>query len=285
MALTILQLIKYLPMTSCRDCGYATCMAFASHVIKKKEALELCPHLSPEIFSDLNREIKAQQVKNLNVAPDRFKTAREFVMGKIQDYDFAELAPRLGGEYVKRDGKEAMLLSYLGQTYEVSKEEARALEGSGEQDVWDVILLFNYIASNCRKPPAGKWIDIDALPGSIPKKPELKETCEKKIAQAFRGDNEGLRAAIEILGGTPAEMETSADVRGVIHPLPRTPFLLLFWDEDPEEGFEPRAKVLFDESILCFLDIESMVFLAEKLASRLINIKNSKLKTGSYPSS
>ncbi len=273
MALTILQLVKALPMTNCGDCGYATCMAFASHVVKKKESLELCPHIPPDIFHTLNEEIQAQQAKNLHVAPDRFKTAKEFVTGKIRDYDFAELAPFLGGRHVRKDSKDYMVLSYLGRLYEISKEDARALENSNEQDVWDIILLYNYIASNCRKTPTGNWVSIDALPGSIPKKPELEETCEKRIAQAFKGDAEGLKAAIQALGGNPAEVETSADVRMVLHPLPKIPFLLLFWDEDTTEGFEARAKVLFDETILCFLDIESTVFLAEKMASRLIEIR------------
>ncbi len=274
MPLTILQLVKDLPMTNCGACGYATCMAFASHVVKKKESLALCPHLSKEAFDSLNQEIQAQQAKNLHVAPDRFKTAKEFVTGKIKDYDFAELAPYLGGEYVQRDGKDAMILPYLGRKYAVSKEEATALDEGGEQDVWDIILLYNYIASNCRKTPTGTWVSIDVLPGSIPKKPELEETCEKRIAQAYKGKVSDLKAAVEALGGTPSDVETSADVKAVIHPLPRTPFLLLFWDEDPEEGFDARAKVLFDETILCFLDIESAVFLAEKMASRLIEMKS-----------
>ncbi len=273
MALTILQLVKYLPMTNCGDCGYATCMAFASHVVKKKESLWLCPHLSPEVFKGLNREIQAQQAKNLQVAPDRFKTAKEFVTGKIKDLDFKELAPYLGGEVETRDGQEVMILPYLGRRYAVSKEEAQALDATGEQDVWDVILLYNYIASNCRKVPTGKWVSIDALPGSIPKKPELEETCEKRVAQAFKGDAPSLMKAVAALGGERAEVETSADVKATIHPLPKTPFLLLFWDEDPQEGFEARAKVLFDETILCFLDIESAVFLAEKMATRLIEEK------------
>jgi len=276
MALTILELVKYLPMTNCGECGYATCMAFASHVVKKKESLELCPHLAPEVFQKLHQEIQAQHAKNENVAPDRYRNVKEFVVGKIQSYDFAELAPYLGGTYRNKGGKDIIVLPYLGRTYEVSKEDAAALDAGDEQDVWDVILLYNYIASNCRETPTGKWVSIDALPGSIPKKPELEETCEKRIAQAFKGDAEGLKAAIRVLGGTPAEMETSADVKAVIHPLPKTPFLLLFWDEDEEEGFEARAKVLFDETILCFLDIESMVFLAEKMASRLIQVRDKK---------
>ena len=273
MALTILQLVKALPMTNCGDCGYATCIAFASHVVKKKESLTLCPHIPSDIFPALNKEIQSQQAKNLHVAPDRFKTAKEFVTGKIRDIDFAELAPFLGGRYVKKDGRDWIILSYLGRLYEISKEEARALENSEEQDVWDIILLYNYIASNCRQSPTGNWISIDALPGSIPKKPELEETCEKRIAQAFKGDIEGLETAVKILGGISADVETSADVRMVLRPLPKIPFLLLFWDEDTTEGFEARAKVLFDETILCFLDIESAVFLAEKMASRLIEVR------------
>ncbi len=273
MALTILELVKVLPMTNCGDCGYATCMAFASHVVKKKESLSLCPHLSLGILEELNREIEAQHAKNLHVAPDRFKTAKEFVTGKIKDADFAQLAPYLGGKYVKKNGEDFLILKYLGRNFLISKKEAKAQVTTEEQDVWDTILLYNYIASNCRKTPTGKWVSIDVLPGSIPKKPELEETCEKRIAQAFKGDPNGLKKAVRALGGTQAKVETSADVKAVLHPLPKTPFLLLFWDEEPEEGFEARVKVLFDETILCFLDIESAVFLAEKMAHRLIEIK------------
>ncbi len=271
--MNILDLIKLLPMTNCKACGYDTCMAFASHVIKKGAPLSACPHLPADVFDTLDKTLKEQQAKKTHLAPDRFKTAKEFVTGKIQDYDFAELAPYLGGEYIKRDGKDTMILPYLGHRYEISKQEARALDDVPEHDVWDTILLYNYIASNCRKSPTGNWISIDALPGSIPKKPELEETCEKRIARAFTGNVAGLKTAVQKIGGAFADLETSADLKAVIHPLPKTPFLLLFWDEDAREGFEARAKVLFDETILCFLDIESAVFLAEKMASRLIEMK------------
>jgi hypothetical protein len=53
-------------------------------------------------------------------------------------------------------------------------------------------------------------------------------------------------------------------------PLPRIPFFLVFWDAVPEEGFEARAKVLFDRSVTNYLDIESLVFLAERFAGALI---------------
>lgn len=273
MAMTIIQLVKYLPMKNCGDCGKATCLAFASHVIKKKESLALCPYLERDVYEQLRQEIERQHAENVNTAPDRYQTVKESVSAKIKDDDFSKLAHFLGGRYCMREGKQILALDYLGRKYEVSKEKVMAADGQ-EQDVWDHILLYNYIASHCGKSPTGKWIGIDSLPGSIPKKPELRETCEKKIAQAFRGNLEGLRRAVLSIGGKVLKEEANADLMAVIHPLPKTPFLLLFWRADDEEGFEERVKVLFDETIGCFLDIESMVFLAEKMAIRLIEIRD-----------
>lgn len=46
MALTGLQIFKQLPKTNCKDCGQATCLAFAMALATGKAALEQCPHLS-----------------------------------------------------------------------------------------------------------------------------------------------------------------------------------------------------------------------------------------------
>ena len=47
MALQILELLKMLPRTNCGDCGYLTCMAFATHVLREGVAPAACPHLIP----------------------------------------------------------------------------------------------------------------------------------------------------------------------------------------------------------------------------------------------
>ncbi|MFW6162690.1 MAG: acetyl-CoA decarbonylase/synthase complex subunit gamma [Planctomycetota bacterium] len=48
MALTAMDIFKLLPKTNCRDCGQATCLAFAMQVAQKKAKLEDCPHVSDE---------------------------------------------------------------------------------------------------------------------------------------------------------------------------------------------------------------------------------------------
>ena len=50
---------------------------------------------------------------------------------------------------------------------------------------------------------------------------------------------------------------------------PEFPLGDVFWDEDPAEGFEARVRFLFDETIPDHLDIESIVFLAERVMQLL----------------
>jgi len=46
MGLSGLDIYKLLPKTNCRECGFATCLAFAMQLAKKTVALEKCPHIT-----------------------------------------------------------------------------------------------------------------------------------------------------------------------------------------------------------------------------------------------
>ncbi|MDL2226242.1 acetyl-CoA decarbonylase/synthase complex subunit gamma [Deltaproteobacteria bacterium OttesenSCG-928-M10] len=48
MALTGIQIFKLLPGTNCKDCGAATCLAFAMNLASGKAELDACPHVSAE---------------------------------------------------------------------------------------------------------------------------------------------------------------------------------------------------------------------------------------------
>ncbi|MFA4888379.1 MAG: acetyl-CoA decarbonylase/synthase complex subunit gamma [Candidatus Omnitrophota bacterium] len=48
MALSGLDIYKLLPKTNCRECGFATCLAFAMQLAKKSVSIDKCPYLSPE---------------------------------------------------------------------------------------------------------------------------------------------------------------------------------------------------------------------------------------------
>lgn len=48
MSLSGLDIYKLLPKTNCRECGFATCLAFAMQLAKKAVSIDKCPYLSEE---------------------------------------------------------------------------------------------------------------------------------------------------------------------------------------------------------------------------------------------
>ncbi len=53
MALTAVEIYKFLPKTNCGDCGVATCLAFAMKLAQKQAALDECPHVTEEAKQEL----------------------------------------------------------------------------------------------------------------------------------------------------------------------------------------------------------------------------------------
>jgi acetyl-CoA decarbonylase/synthase complex subunit gamma len=53
MALTGLDIYKLLPKTNCKECGFATCLAFAMALAQKKISLDKCPHVSAQAKESL----------------------------------------------------------------------------------------------------------------------------------------------------------------------------------------------------------------------------------------
>jgi Domain of unknown function (DUF3786) len=91
-----------------------------------------------------------------------------------------------------------------------------------------------------------------------------------QLKEAFKGKVEKLRDAAARLGGRDVTQEIeSADAAFYFQALPRVPVMLMFWSAEAEDGFEAEAKLLFDESITDHLDIESIMFLSERLQQLL----------------
>ncbi len=56
----MLQLLRLLPGTNCKDCGRATCMAFAAELMKKQTELSGCPHLDQGKSDQLARILNSE---------------------------------------------------------------------------------------------------------------------------------------------------------------------------------------------------------------------------------
>jgi hypothetical protein len=269
--LQILDLIKMLPRTNCKECGLSTCMAFATHVLREGTKPELCPYWQPEDLAFVKQSLSDQGEDS--AYPDHLFSARKFVQGKIKDYDFSQVSEKIGvGFEAGIDGKgDCLIVNLLERFYRVTKDDVVPLDG-GDHDLWDHVLLYNYVAENGGRPLTGEWVPMESLPGSLAKRKAFVKGCEAKIAAAYTGKPDELRAALKTLKADFPELESNAEVAAVFSPLPKIPFQMLFWDADLDDGFPAQIKVLFDSTVLDYLDIESLVFLGEKCAERLLEM-------------
>ncbi|MEN8142702.1 MAG: DUF3786 domain-containing protein, partial [Thermodesulfobacteriota bacterium] len=130
-------------------------------------------------------------------------------------------------------------------------------------------LLYNYAHSGGGRRPDDEWIGMESMPNSIAKVRTLATYCEAPLTRLFTGRRfRDLADGIARAGGQGIEDET-ADLALQFQVLPLIPQRVLFWEEEEEEGFEAKVKILYDHNVLDFLDIESLLFSSERLAERL----------------
>ena len=267
MAFSVLEVFKMLPGTNCRDCGEATCLAFATRVVKEGEELTRCPHLSAAALGK-TEALSRQQEAGLGKRRESVAIAAEVMHAKVAPLNLARLAPGLGATFGQEAGRPFLAFTYLGRKVKVFKDEVQYPPGI-PKDPWDAILLYNYIASQGNRPLSGTWITFKELPNSVSKVKTLTR-LEAKLAQVFTGQGEALARLSLKLGAQEALPESQAQVAVVFWPLPRIPILLMFWDAEAEEGFGAQSRFLFDSEVLNYLDLESLLFLVEKLVEGLL---------------
>ncbi len=69
MALKGAEIMKRLPKTNCKECGYATCFAFAMKLATGGAKLEDCPYLAPEVKAELEAAM-APPIKLVTIGVD-----------------------------------------------------------------------------------------------------------------------------------------------------------------------------------------------------------------------
>jgi hypothetical protein len=259
-----LDILKLVPKTNCGECGYAACLAFAANVAKSGEDPKKCPYIN---LQGLNLDTLGT-TKLDKMSEERDYELIRHLKSKIHSLDFKEIAARLGASL--SPGKDsALLFPYLAQDILLSKTQL-LLNGREPEDPRDQILIYNYVHSASHTTPSGDWVGLESLPNTISKVRTLATYCEERLAQLFSGrPPEEILGYCSMLHGETVS-DSSATAASIIPVLPMVPQQLLFWDEEPDDGFEAKVKILYDARVLDHLDVESLVFSSERLADRLI---------------
>lgn len=265
-------ILQRTPKTNCGKCGHPTCLAFAAAVARAGAAITLCPYIN---LQGLRMEV-ADSKKDMNelaeqVAKEHDLALVRHLQKKVSALDFGAIAKSLGAAW-NDVNPDTLYLRYLGQNVLLGKKKI-LLDNNTVVDPRDQILLYNYVHSCGGRKPDNIWIGMESLPNSISKIKTLATYCEKRITEYLSGRSRHLLGEVGTqLDGYagPDDLGSSATSSLIVPVLPMIPQYLLFWEKEPEDGFEAKTKVLFDHHVLDFLDLESLVFSAERMAERLV---------------
>ena len=271
-----LEIVQRTPKTNCGECGHLTCLAFAAAVASAGAEITLCPYIDLQGL-EARASSPLRDLDDLadQVAKEHDLALVQHLQKKVSPLDFGSIASPLGAKW-NQDNPDVLYLRYLGQDVILGKTEI-LMDNDTVVDPRDQILLYNYVHSCGGRKPDNTWIGMESLPNSISKVKTLATYCEQKIAEHLSDKPAHI---LMDLGGLldgyegPPDLSSSATSSLVVPVLPMVPQYLLFWEEEPEDGFEPKAKVLFDRHVLDFLDLESLVFSAERFAERLVLLIN-----------
>lgn len=262
---------EILPKTNCGDCGLPTCFAFATLVVVEKLPLNRCPHIDEESLEKNQKLLDAQYQSGRWVKKDPAHDALLWAKERSASMLIQDLPERIGGTLQEEKGAFVLELPYFDDTIVVRKDSISRGDGSA-LGRWEQVFIYNHIAQGGAALPTGRWIGFIEIPNTVSKIKSMKEQVENPISEHFRGRIDELLEAAQLIGGIQVDRERteSADAAMLFRPLPRIPVMLLFWDEEEDEGFEATVKLLFDETITEHLDVESIVFLSERIRQLLV---------------
>ncbi len=259
--LTVFELIKFLPKTNCGDCGEPTCMAFATKVITAGLDIKKCPHLE-KLPEEFKMEEGARPVTGKMEDPET-ALLRE-LRQKIKGMDLALLAPDLGAQV----SGASIELPFFNDIVVVSSESLKSKRGI-ELDPRDQILIYNYCFFGGKGPLSGEWVGLESFPNSVSKVSTLRRYTEDKLAAEFSEAPGSLKKRVKAVGGQFVE-PCSADLCFDIRVFPKVVLRFHYWQAEPEEGFDAKVKVLYDRRAIEFLDLESLVFAAERAVEKIL---------------
>jgi hypothetical protein len=261
---------KVLPRTNCRDCGHPTCLAFASMVVSEQLPLKNCPHLSPETVARYQQILDAQHAEGKWTKKDMAADALQWARERSASMRLEDLPGRIGGRLVQTaEGKTALELPYFSDTV-VIQADGIYKKGGATLNRWEQVFIYNHLAQGGSTLPDEDWRGLEQIPNTVSKIKSMQRHVEAPLVERFQGRLKDLAQAASRLGGTDISGRmASADAAFQFKPLPRIPLLLLFWDKDPADGLEASVKLLFDATITDHLDIESILFLSERLRQLL----------------
>lgn len=268
MALSVVDLyVKILPKTNCKDCGFPTCIAFAGMVVSEKHPLKNCPHINPDTLADAELELEQQYKEGKWLKKDMAAEALEWAKQRASSMTLKDISTRIGGKLETIDDSDLITLPYFNKYILIYNDKIQNDSGN-ELSRNEQTFVYIHMAQGGTSSPTGNMKSFKEFPNTVSKIVSMRDQVETPLKKTFASRMDKLRVKCTTSGGTDVSSQyESSDLAYLFSAFPNVPVVLLFWDEG--DDFEADAKLLFDETIIQHLDIESIMFLSEHLCRLL----------------
>ncbi len=248
----VLEILKLLDKSNCRECGEKTCFAFCAAVLKGQKRLGECTHLDAEVINRYGDQEKGHSRRNEDRA-EAVKLLRQ----RISSMDLSEAAQRLGEKFA--DGK--LTIKCMGKNFTVD------VAGNITTDIhvnhWVTMPILAYITDGAGVPVSGKWIPFRELEGGKDWYRLFNQMCEKPLKRIADTYTDLFEDILHIFSAKQVENVYDSDISIVLYPLPKVPILICYWR--PDDGLESSLNIFFDETANKNLSIETTYTLATGL--------------------
>ena len=230
-----LDIFKVLPKTNCRECGEATCLAFATSVIKKYRPLSQCPHLDSRIAEELHGRVTTQ-----STSEEAQQLRLDDLKRRLTGIDMASRAERLGG----RMNGEALTIQCLGRDFSV--DSLGRISSQCHTHAWFSIPFLSYVLFGEGKEARANWVTFRNLKGGTDWDAFFEQQCPQKLKKLADGHSELFGDLISLFGAATTDNYLESDISVILHPFPKVPMLVCYWK--PEDDLDSDLRVFFDRT-------------------------------------
>lgn len=256
---TPFQILKLLSSINCKECGFETCLAFATYIYAYgPKALEKCPHISPDIkeriISLFGDEVSQTPLSMIEMWEDFRK--------RLKELPKSELAKVAGIDIVN----DKITFFSLNERIIVTDEDI--INESDELTEHDKILFYYYLQNATKLTGIYDFCDYRNFYSKLKVRDVKQEEFEIKLQEIVKNDIESLKKALISLGGNIYDsFKDVYDLSMILHIFPKVPVLILY--RKGEEEFEPYCKFMFDRGCgICF-DSEGLEHLADYIVKKI----------------
>ena len=231
-------------------------MAFSVQVFKGEKQLNECPFVEEDIIATF-----AGKVEQPKTTAQNMDEALEHLKKKITAIDLSEAARRLEAPFANN----TLTIHVLGKEFSVDTKGR--ITTNLHVNPWITLPVLSYIIESAGIAVSGKWVPLRELEGGKTWYRLFGQRCEKPLKKVADTYTDLFKDMLHIFSGKQVENHYSSDISLVLHPLPKVPMLICYWNPEPDDGLESELNLFFDATAEDNLPIEALYTLGVGLVT------------------